>query len=253
MRKFSAVITAFLFTLVLTSVFSINRVSAIEDETTIQPSGEVTEINENNNDSNAPENEDEEEQTGTINIFLDEMSEGKAINIEGVKFSLIKVAELKDGEFTLTDAFIDTNINLNDLNTAEETNEVLAKIMNKVEKENIQGKEGTTNQYGALTYDDLEMGVYYIYATDTNEYDYVMPSIVAIPTHDEASDSINGMMYEIEIVPKHSPKEEEILAAIESVKTGDETSLIPFAVAGTLAILTGAAMRLKFRKRNIEN
>lgn len=253
MRKFSAVITAFLFTLVLTSVFSINRVSAIEDETTIQSSEEITEINENNNDSNAPENEDEEEQTGTINIFLDEMSEGKAINIEGVKFSLIKVAELKDGEFVLTDAFEDTNINLNDLNTAEETNEVLAKIMKKVEEENIQGKEGTTNQYGALTYDDLEVGVYYIYATDTNEYDYIMPSMVLIPTHDEASDSVNGMMYEIEIVPKHSPKEEEILAAIESVKTGDETSLIPFAVAGALAIFSGTAIHLKFRKRNIEN
>ena len=243
MHKFSAVITAFLLAFGLFSFSNVLNVSAINDDNE-QIVEDITGNTENEMDNNSDNTEsdvskfeDEEEHTGTINIFLDEMSEGEAINVEGVIFSLIKVAELEDGEYILREDFENTNVNLNNLNTAEEANEVLAKIMNKVEEENIQGREGTTNKYGTLTFDSLDMGVYYIYATDTNEYDYVMPSIVAIPTHDESSDSVNGMMFEIEIVPKHSPKEEELMASIESVKTGDEANIMFFGLAGAGAML----------------
>lgn len=242
MHKFSAGITAFLLAFGIISFFDVLNVSAINDD-----NGQIVEDitgnteNEMNNNSVNTESDvskfEDEEQTGTINILLDEMSEGEAINVEGVTFSLIKVAELEDGEYILREDFENINVNLNNLNTAEEANEVLARIMDKVEEENIQGREGTTNKYGALTFDGLDMGVYYIYATDTNEYDYVMPSIVAIPTHDEAGDSVNGMMFEIEIVPKHSPKEEELMASIESVKTGDEANIMLFGLAGAGAML----------------
>lgn len=243
MHKFSAGITAFLLAFGIFSFSNVLNVSAINDDNE-QIVEDITGNTENEMDNNSDNTEsdvskfeDEEEQTGTINIFLDEMSEGEAINVEGVIFSLIKVAELEDGEYILREDFENTNVNLNNLNTAEEANEVLARIMNKVEEENIQGREGITNKYGALTFDSLDMGVYYIYAKDTNEYDYVMPSIVAIPTHDESSDSVNGMMFEIEIVPKHSPKEEELMASIESVKTGDEANIMFFGLAGAGAIL----------------
>lgn len=243
MHKFSAGITAFLLAFGIFSFSNVLNVSAINDDNE-QIVEDITGNTENEMDNNSDNTEsdvskfeDEEEHTGTINIFLDEMSEGEAINVEGVIFSLIKVAELQDGEYILREDFENTNVNLNNLNTAEEANEVLARIMNKVEEENIQGREGTTNKYGTLTFDSLDMGVYYIYATDTNEYDYVMPSIVAIPTHDESSGSINGMMFEIEIVPKHSPKEEELMASIESVKTGDEANIMFFGLAGAGAML----------------
>lgn len=63
-----------------------------------------------------------------------------------------------------------------------------------------------TDADGFVTFKNLEVGVYLIYAQDTETYDTVEPSLIAVPTW---NDSEGEMQYDVMIAPKHTEKPEK--------------------------------------------
>ena len=135
----------------------------------------------------------EEVRTGSIEVVL---TDGKAgTEKSNVKISCQKVADIMDGEYVLTDTYkkseVDLNAieNANDLKTAGESTSAVP-----------------TDADGFVTFKNLEVGVYLIYAQDTETYDTVEPSLIAVPTW---NDSEGEMQYDVMIAPKHTEKPEK--------------------------------------------
>lgn len=77
---------------------------------------------------------------------------------------------------------------------------------------NVAAAETTLNENDlvidktVVTFKNLEVGVYLIYAQDTETYDTVEPSLIAVPTW---NDSEGEMQYDVMIAPKHTEKPEK--------------------------------------------
>ena len=61
----------------------------------------------------------------------------------------------------------------------------------------------TTDESGKASFSGLEVGVYLITAEDTDTYDTISPSLLAIPTWNENE---GDMIYDVSVEPKHTPK-----------------------------------------------
>lgn len=183
MRKIFLILTAFFFSVIIT----ISQVSAYENK-------------------------------GSINVYLEEGKQGT--NIEGVEFKLVKVANLIDGEYVYTEQYNSMNIDLNNINTAEELNNASNNISTVTTKNNINGLSKKTDKYGVIQFDNLQNGVYLLQAININNYDNISPTLVAIPTFDRDTSIDGGMNYDISVVPKHTP--------ITAVKTDDNSNAILF-------------------------
>lgn len=139
-------------------------------------------------------------ETGSISITLTAGKEGTSV--EGVPFSCIKVADINGGEYTLTEQFADSGVNLNDLQNSDDAAAAAKKL---AEIAGTGSGTITTDAQGHLEFLDLEVGVYLLTAADTETYDMVTPALVAIPTW---SDEEQGMVYDLEVEPKHTEREE---------------------------------------------
>ena len=64
----------------------------------------------------------------------------------------------------------------------------------------------TTDKNGKCTIDDLDVGVYLLYATDISNYENITPFLVSIPSWNEADKT---MSYDINVIPKHTKIIEE--------------------------------------------
>lgn len=134
---------------------------------------------------------------GSITIQL-EKSE-TAADLSSVKFGITKVADLVNGEYVLSESFKDSDVDLNNIENAEELQKVATKLSKTVkthEYEAMTGKDGTA------TVSELDTGVYLMVVTDNAQYDIVMPTLVSIPTYQD----IVGYNYDITVEPKHSAK-----------------------------------------------
>lgn len=138
-------------------------------------------------------------QKGNIKVILDDVKKGSK---KDVTFEIYKVADLKDGLLELVGDFKATNIDLNNVKTAEEV-EKAAKTFSAIKTKATQTK--TTLEDGIILFEDLEVGGYLVKATNTSNYDDIQPFVVSIPRYDAVSGS---MVYDIESHPKHSPKPE---------------------------------------------
>lgn len=137
---------------------------------------------------------------GSITIQL-EKSE-TATDLASVKFGVIKVADLVNGEYILTDSFKSSDADLNNIANAEELQKVATKLFKDVttfEYEEVTSKEGT------IVLSNLNTGVYLLAVTDNANYDVVLPTLVSIPTYQD----IVGYNYNITVEPKHSPTPEK--------------------------------------------
>ena len=142
----------------------------------------------------------QEDSLGSISISLTEGKEGTSM--EGVAFNCVKVADITNGEYVLTDTFASAGVDLNNLKNADEAAEA-AKIL--AGASDIQGVSVSTDSEGKLVFSDLEVGVYLITAEDTETYDIVTPALVAIPSW---SEEIKDMAYDLEVEPKHTERED---------------------------------------------
>lgn len=101
-----------------------------------------------------------------------------------------------------------------------------------------------TDASGIVTFNNLEVGVYLIYVEDSETYDTVDPSLIAIPTW---SDSDEDMLYDVVITPKHTekPDKENNVAP----QTNLEDSTWKYAGAAGICVLGAVVCMIRMRKR----
>ena len=140
-------------------------------------------------------------ETGSITVALEDGVAGTST--EGVKFELIQVGNVVDGLYEYTEDFSDEKTDLNKVEKADEMEE-LAIRLNKIANENkITSISDITDNTGKLVFKELKVGIYLLRVTDYNEYEYVEPTLISIPTYDE--DVQNSMNFDVTVIPKHTP------------------------------------------------
>ena len=167
-----------------------------------------------------------EEVKGSVTVNLEEGKKGTSV--KNVELELIKIADIINGQYFLINDLQNTEVNLNTLETAEDMKNSAYTISKITVSKNIVGTRKTTNDYGAVKFDQLENGVYLLQATDINKYENIVSTLISVPAFN--NESKNSMNYDISIIPKHSP--------VIAVKTGDAVDLKLFVVlAGVSAIV----------------
>lgn len=146
--------------------------------------------------------------TGSVSVALEEGVEGT--DIEAVEFELIKVADLNDGIYTFTEEFADKEetIDLNAVETSEKLQETAIALSEMADEKNIEGDKLKTDEKGFLKFEDLEVAVYLLRPSDYAHYEFVLPTVVSIPTYTEGVQ--NSMEFDVKVTPKHTPVKVEI-------------------------------------------
>lgn len=132
---------------------------------------------------------------GSIKIKLADAKNNQSK--EGVEFSVSKIADIEDGLYKVKDDYKNVEVDLNNIKTANDL-ELAAELFKKVAKTDNLMK---TNANGECNIDDLEVGVYLVYAKNIANYDNITPFIVSIPSWNETDKS---MSYDIQVIPKHT-------------------------------------------------
>lgn len=151
------------------------------------------------------------DQTGSISLTLSDTEDH--LSKANVQFGVVKVASIEKGSYVLTEMFKDSGVNLNNIKNANEL-ELTAEKLSKNASAEITLM---TDTEGHCALNDLEVGVYLFYAIDTAEYDKITPFIIAIPTY---SDTDKMMLYDVTVIPKHSPYPE--MEVVRGPNTGTE-------------------------------
>ncbi|WP_276930766.1 MSCRAMM family protein [Faecalibaculum rodentium] len=138
-------------------------------------------------------------QTGTVSITLTDSEDGRSK--EDVELGMIQVADVINGEYQPRDLFTMLDVDLNDIETAQEMEDVARQYMALIEKNDIEVTRVKTDVNGQTQLNDLGVGVYLIYMIDAADFEFVTPFLVAIPTFNE----VDGQMsYDLDVFPKHS-------------------------------------------------
>ncbi|WP_304862888.1 MSCRAMM family protein [Faecalibaculum rodentium] len=138
-------------------------------------------------------------QTGTVSITLTDSEDGRSK--EGVELGMIQVADVINGEYQPRDLFALLDVDLNDIETAQQMEDVARQYMALIKKNDIEVTSVKTDVNGQTKLNDLGVGVYLIYMLDAADFEFVTPFLVAIPTFNE----VDGQMsYDLDVVPKHS-------------------------------------------------
>ena len=140
------------------------------------------------------------DELGNITVTLSDGAKGTVK--KDIEFSCLKVADIVAGEYVLLDEYSSLDLDLNDIKNASDLEEISVKIADVAS----YGETLKTDANGKLTFDELEVGVYLIEATDieSNEkYDEVTPLLVSIPTFDEDK---GQMKYDLNVIPKHEER-----------------------------------------------
>ena len=140
-------------------------------------------------------------ETGSITVALEEGVAGTST--EGVEFELIQVGNVVDGLYEYTEDFSDEKTDLNKVEKADEMEELAIRLNKVASDKKIKGTLNKTDNTGKLTFKELKAGIYLLRVTDYNEYEYVEPTLISIPTYDE--DVQNSMNFDVTVIPKHTP------------------------------------------------
>ena len=180
-----------------------------ENNTTKEVTKEELVVNSTNQNSKGEQTlptkeqlaEVKEEKTGSIAIQL---TDGKAgSNKNGIRFSCVKVADVVAGEYVLDTRYQQSGVDLNGVDSAAALKTVAEKLSGYRTGEE---KTATTDQNGAVSFSNLEVGVYLIQGEDNPTFDVIEPALIAIPTW---SDEEKEMLYEVTMEPKHTPRPDQ--------------------------------------------
>ena len=138
---------------------------------------------------------------GSVTIALEDGVNGTSIN--GVEFELIQVGNVVDGLYEYTEDFSDEKTDLNKVEKADEIEELAIRLNQIANEKKITGISDKTDNTGKLVFKELKAGIYLLRVTDYNEYEYVEPTLISIPTYDE--DVQNSMNFDVTVIPKHTP------------------------------------------------
>ncbi len=135
---------------------------------------------------------------GSISITLEDSADGRSK--EGVKLGVVPIATIENGEYILNDVFAESGIDLNSIKTANEMEEK-ADQLSKMIPDEMEVTELITDENGQAVYDGVPVGVYLLYVLDVNEYEFIEPFMLAIPTWDDTDELF---MYDLDVFPKHN-------------------------------------------------
>ena len=144
--------------------------------------------------------------TGSISIELEQGEEGTSVS--NVEFELIKVADINDGLYEFTEEMENEDIDLNKIETSEELQETAIVLSAQADEKQIEGIKEKTDEKGFLKFDDLDVAIYLLRPSDYAKYEYVQPTLIAVPTYEEGVQ--NSMEFDITVIPKHTPFKVEI-------------------------------------------
>lgn len=147
---------------------------------------------------------------GSISVELTDPYD-KYLSKENVKFGVVQIADIVKGEYVLKESFADDEINLNEIKTAEEIDNVAKTLSKKVESPDY---EMTTDEEGKATCKDLPVGVYLVYVEDLSDFETITPFIVGIPTW---SDTDEIFQYDVTVEPKHTALPRILVNKVDSV------------------------------------
>lgn len=176
---------------------------------------------------------------GTINIQLTDEKEEN--NKSGIRFYCLKVADVVNGEYVLEADYQQSNVDLNTIENAESLKEAAEKLAGY---ENKDGQSEITDEKGCVSFSNLEVGVYLVYAEDKPSYDVIESSLVAIPMWDEVEEN---MMYEVNVEPKHTPRPETPSNTVP--QTGLQEKTFYYLAGAGFCLLMSGHLVVKRKKR----
>ena len=126
-------------------------------------------------------------------------------NISGDHIALIKIADYDGNNYHVLEKYSKL-VTINKDMTASEQNGVATKLMDYIQKNNIDyDEELITNQRGKATFRDLDYGIYIIYEHNESEFAYKMePFIISIPLLEKEDDGSYEEDYDVDVEPKYS-------------------------------------------------
>lgn len=147
---------------------------------------------------------------GSISVELTDPYD-KYLSKENVKFGVVQIADIEKGKYILKESFADENLNLNEIQTADEIDKVAKDMAKKVETADY---EMTTNEKGKAICKDLPVGVYLVYVEDLSDFETITPFIVGIPTWDDEDELFQ---YDVTVEPKHTALPRILVNKVDSV------------------------------------
>lgn len=129
------------------------------------------------------------------------------------KFLCDKIADLENGTYSMRPGYVDKNVDLNGIHTAEELKELAESIDTC---ENTKTMVQYADREGKVRFDQLEEGIYFIRKENIKEKKMV-PTLVSVPMWDEAKQI---KVYEVTVIPKYT--EGGANHTRQPVKTGDD-------------------------------
>lgn len=182
-----------------------------------------------------------EEKTGSITIQL---TDGKAgSNKNGIRFSCVNVADVIAGEYVLDTRYQQSGVDLNGVDSAAALKTVAEKLSGYRTGEE---KTATTDQNGAVSFSNLEVGVYLIQGEDNPTFDVIEPALIAIPTW---SDEEKEMLYEVTMEPKHTPRPDQPNHTAPQTGLQDRTLYYLAGAGGCIAVAGVLLLIGRKRKR----
>lgn len=182
----------------------------------------------------------QEKRTGSICVQLTEGKDG--VLPEGLRVDCIRIADIEQGEYILEEAYGQSGIDLNQIENSEQLDTVAESLAELASG----GTSVATDGQGYAVFRDLEVGVYLIRAEKNVGYDIVTPTLVAVPTWNEEA---GEMSYDIEIIPKHTPRPDTVETANEAPQTNlnDNTGKYLACAVGCLAL--ASILRITGRRK----
>lgn len=126
-------------------------------------------------------------------------------NISGDHIALIKIADYDGNNYHVLEKYSKL-VTINKDMTVSEQNGVATKLMDYIQKNNIDyDEEVITNQKGEATFRDLDYGIYLIYEHNESEFAYKSePFIISIPFLEKEDDGSYEEDYDVDVEPKYS-------------------------------------------------
>lgn len=220
-----------------------------ENNTTKEVTKEELVVNSTNQNSKGEQTlptkeqlaEVKEEKTGSIAIQL---TDGKAgSNKNGIRFSCVKVADVVAGEYVLDTRYQQSGVDLNGVDSAAALKTVAEKLSGYRTGEE---KTAITDQNGAVSFSNLEVGVYLIQGEDNPTFDVIEPALIAIPTW---SDEEKEMLYEVTMEPKHTPRPDQPNHTAPQTGLQDRTLYYLAGAGGCIAVAGVLLLIGRKRKR----
>lgn len=179
--------------------------------------------------------------TGSITITLSDTEDNR--DKSNVKFGVSKIADIVNGEYKVLEQYKNVGTDLNNLKNATDL-EMAANLFKEVVS--IDNTLITDNK-GKCSIDNLEVGVYLVFATDIANYENITPFLVSIPSWNETD---KDMSYDIKIIPKHTRIIEKEKPKVPS--TGYDNKSFLYLGLGTCLLVSSSILFVGPRKKDRE-